>query len=169
MIKNQFSPCFSTFSEELPLPQSNQIQKVRVTSAPYSIKSLSRTNVESKITIPRDLCDGEDVLIIKDNEKLGKLKTDLMMSVYHEEQVLVVVLDNTDTLLELVQRKFPAENTIMYLGWKTKKMKATKNNQGTLKRLFRVDTWFSRYRKAPSEVRKYLLDMIVSLYLGALQ
>ena len=67
-------PSFSTFSEELPLPQPNEIQKVRVTSAPYSIKSLSRTNVESKITIPRDLCDGEDVLIIKDNEKLGKLE-----------------------------------------------------------------------------------------------
>ena len=143
----------------MPLPQPNEIQKVRVTSAPYSIKSLSRTNVESKITLPRDLCDGEDVLIIKDNEKLGKLKTDVMMSVYHEEQVLVVVLDNTDTLLELVQKKFPSDNTVMYLGWKTKKMKPKKTNgQGTLKKLFRVDTWFPRCRKEPSEVRKYTLD-----------
>ena len=142
----------------MPLSQLNEIQKVRVTSAPYSIRSPSRTNVESKITLPRDLCDGEDVLVIKDNDKLGKLKTDVMMSVYHEEQVLVVVLDNSDTLLELVQKKFPAENTIMYLGWKTKKMKPTKNRQGTLKKLFRVDTWFPRYRKEPSEVRMYFLD-----------
>ena len=141
----------------MPLPQPNEIQKVRVTSAPYSIKSLSRTNVESKITLPRDLCDGEDVLIIKDNDKLGNL-TSVMMSVYHEEQVLVVVLDNTDTLLELVQKKFPSDNTIMYLGWKTKKMKPKNTNgHGTLKKLFRVDTWFSRYRKEPFEVRKYPL------------
>ena len=141
----------------MPLSQSNEIQKVRVTSAPYSIRSPSRTNVESKIVLPRDLCDGEDVLIIKDNDKLGKLKTDLMMSVYQEEQVLVVVIDNSGTLLELVQKKFPAENTILYLGWKTKKIKQTKNVQGTLKKLFRVDTWFSRYRKEPCEVRKYPL------------
>ena len=143
----------------MPLSQPNEIQKVRVTSAPYSIRSPSRTNVESKIVLPRDLCDGEEVLIIKDNDKLGKLKADVMMSVYHEEQVLVVVLDNTDTLLELVQKKFPSDNTIMYLGWKTKKMKPKQTNgQGTLKKLFRVDTWFPRYRKEPSEVRTYPLD-----------
>ena len=139
----------------MPLSQPNEIQKVRVTSAPYSIRSPSRTNVESKIVLPRDLCDGEDVLTIKDNEKLMKLKTEVMVSVYHEEQVLVVVLDNTDTLIEQVQKKFPSDNTITYFGWKPKKMKPrSTNGQGTLKKLFRVDTWFPRYRNEPSEVSK---------------
>ena len=100
--------------EYLPVPQSDEVD-VRVTSAPYSTQSPIRTNVQSKIIVPQDLCEGGNVSIVKDDDMLRKLETNVLKSVEFETQVLIVVLDNNDKLFELLQEKM-VDNFITYRG-----------------------------------------------------
>ena len=101
--------------ENLPMPQSDEVA-VAVTSAPYSTQSPKRTNVQSKIIVPQDLCEGGNVDIIKDDDRLRNLETEVLKSVEFETQVLIVVLDNTEKLFKLLQEKM-VDNFITYRGW----------------------------------------------------
>ena len=120
--------------ESLSIPQSDEVS-VTVTSAPYSTKAPRRTSVKSKIIVPQDLCEGGNVDIIKDDDMLRKLETNVLKSVEFETQVLIVVLDNTDKLFKLLQEKM-VDNFITYRGWgkesdKSESENGNENRKGT--------------------------------------
>ena len=138
--------------ENLPVPQSNEVD-VRVTSAPYSTQSPIRTNVQSQISVPQDLCEGGNVSIVKDYDFLRKLESEVLKSVEFETQVLIVVLDNTDKLFKLLQENME-DNYITYRGWGRESDKSGSENtkSGNVNTSKVSNTLFDRESTQPSGV-----------------
>ena len=78
--------------------------EILVGGAPYSIEAQTRATMKSMIAIPKDLCDGERVKVIKTLLPQFKSKfTDVVNTLQEETQVLVVIIDSSDEVANLVK------------------------------------------------------------------
>ena len=77
---------------------------VEVEGAPYSIKCLRRPIMESKITVPKDLCQGENV----ENYSAcsGESFKEAMKQFKDYNKVLMIVIDSSGELFTFVKKTF---------------------------------------------------------------
>ena len=75
-----------------------------VGGAPYSIEAQTRATMKSMIAIPKDLCDGERVKVIKILLPQFRSEfTGVVNTLQEEKQVLVVIIDSSDEVANLVK------------------------------------------------------------------
>ena len=90
--------------------------RVEVEGAPYSIECLRRPIMESKITIPKDLCQGENV----ENYSAcsGESFKEALKQFKDYNKVLMIVIDSSDVLFNFV-KKHLKEDFVEYRSWNT--------------------------------------------------
>ena len=90
--------------------------QVQVEGAPYSIECLRRPIMESKITIPKDLCQGENV----ENYSAcsGESFKEALKQFKDHNKVLMIVIDNSDLLFNFV-KKHLKKDFVEYRSWNT--------------------------------------------------
>ena len=85
-------------------PAENELHTVMVTGAPYSSLSHARTEMKSKIAIPKDICKGENVIFLERFQSEFHLGfAEVLNAVRDEKQVLIIVMNNTNTLTDLIK------------------------------------------------------------------
>ena len=95
-----------------------ELHTVMVTGAPYSSLSQARTKMKSKIAMPLDVCEGEKVTFIqKCQSEFQAGFSKALDSVTDEKQVLIIVLDNTNTLIDLVKQGLSGQEYLDHLSW----------------------------------------------------
>ena len=89
---------------------------VEVEGAPYSIKCLRRPIMESKITVPKDLCRGENV----ENYSAcsGESFKEAMKQFKDFNKVLMIVIDSSNELFTFV-KKHLNKDFVEYRSWST--------------------------------------------------
>ena len=89
---------------------------VEVEGAPYSIKCLRRPIMESKITVPKDLCQGENV----ENYSAcsGESFKEAMKQFKDYNKVLMIVIDSSGELFTFV-KKHLKKDFVEYRSWNT--------------------------------------------------
>ena len=89
---------------------------VEVEGAPYSIKCLRRPIMESKITVPKDLCQGENV----ENYSAcsGESFKEALKQFKDYNKVLMIVIDSLDELFNFV-KKHLKKDFVEYRSWNT--------------------------------------------------
>ena len=90
--------------------------QVQVEKAPYSIECLRRPIMESKITIPKDLCQGENV----ENYLAcsGESFKEALKQFKDHNKVLMIVIDSSDLLFNFV-KKHLKKDFVEYRSWNT--------------------------------------------------
>ena len=89
---------------------------VEVEGAPYSVECVRRPIMESKITIPKDLCQGETV----ENHSVstGENFKEALKQFKDVNKVLMIVIDSSDKLFNFV-KKHLKEDFVEYRSWNT--------------------------------------------------
>ena len=113
---------------------------VEVEGAPYSIKCLRRPIMESKITVPKDLCQGENV----ENYSAcsGESFKEAMKQFKDYNKVLMIVIDSSGELFTFV-KKHLKKDFVEYRSWNTgNETKATEwLSNKSMKKYLITDEW----------------------------